>query len=143
MTIASNTRILDDAASCIARVQSRVFIICLPIFLLSHMQHSQLSSITPRTVFPGFHGKFVHSDDMTMAYWDIDAGSLVPEHAHVHEQVVNVLEGELELTVDGTSRVLKAGDVVVIPSNVSHAAQAKTDCRVLDIFCPVREDYRL
>lgn len=107
------------------------------------MFYSDLSSISPRTVFPGYHGKFIHSETMTMAYWNVDAGAAVPEHSHHHEQVVNVLEGELELFVDGVSKILIPGEVVVIPSNVMHAAVAKTDCRVLDVFCPVREDYRV
>ena len=61
---------------------------------------------------------------MTFAWWTIDAGAEVPEHAHPHEQVVNVLEGELALTVDGTEHVLRPGDVVAIPGGVRHAARA-------------------
>ena len=50
--------------------------------------------------------------------------------------------GELELMVDGTRHTLRAGDVYAIPGNVTHSARALTDCRVLDVFAPVREDYR-
>ena len=79
---------------------------------------------------------------MTFAWWTIDEGAEVPEHQHPHEQVVNVLEGALALTVDGAEHVLHAGDVVAIPGGVRHAARALSPCRVLDVFSPVREDYR-
>jgi quercetin dioxygenase-like cupin family protein len=74
---------------------------------------------------------------MTFAYWTIDQDAEVPEHAHPHEQVVNMLEGELALTVDGTEHVLHAGDVMAIPGGVRHAARALGPSRVLDVFSPV------
>ena len=52
------------------------------------------------------------------------------------------MEGEFELTVGGESRVIKAGDVVVIPGNTPHSGKAVTDCRILDVFHPVRDDYK-
>lgn len=106
------------------------------------MQEQRLDDLPVKEIFPGYRGRFVHSDGMTIVYWDIDAGAPVPEHAHVHEQVVNVLAGEFELTVAGEARRLGPGSVVVIPGNVPHAARAVTDCRVIDVFHPVREEYR-
>jgi quercetin dioxygenase-like cupin family protein len=93
-------------------------------------------------IVPGFHGRFVHTETMTFAYWAIDPMATIPSHAHHHEQVVNMLSGELELIVDGTAHTLRAGDVFAIPGNVPHSARALTECRVLDVFNPVREDYR-
>jgi quercetin dioxygenase-like cupin family protein len=101
-----------------------------------------IDDLPAHEIFPGFHGRFVHTDTMTFAYWAIDAAATVPAHAHHHEQVVNMLSGELELTVDGTTHSLREGDVFTIPGNVTHSARALTDCRVLDVFNPVREDYR-
>lgn len=101
-----------------------------------------VDSIPAREILPGFNGKFVHSDAMTLAYWDIDEGASLPEHAHPHEQVVNMLEGEFEITVDGNPLSLKPGDVVVIPGNVPHFGTAITKCRILDVFSPARDDYR-
>jgi quercetin dioxygenase-like cupin family protein/GNAT superfamily N-acetyltransferase len=105
------------------------------------MRHT-IDMLPEHEVFPGFHGRFVHSASMTFAWWTIDAGAAVPEHAHPHEQVVNVLDGELALTVDGTEHRLFPGDVVAIPGGVRHAARALAPCRVLDVFSPVRDDYR-
>lgn len=103
---------------------------------------AELKRIPPREIFPGFQGRFVHSATMTFAYWDIVAGSLVPQHSHVHEQVVNMLEGKLELNVDGKTHLLEPGQVLVIPSQAIHSGKALTACKVLDVFSPVREDYR-
>lgn len=106
------------------------------------MQVFELNQIDPKELAPGFKAQFIHSENMTFSYWKIDAGSSLPQHAHYHEQVVNMLEGEFELSVGEEHRVLKPGEVVVIPGNVSHGGRAITDCRMLDVFYPVREDYK-
>lgn len=100
------------------------------------------SKIEPRTVIPGFVGRFVHSNTMTFALWEIAAGAVLPEHTHPHEQVALVQEGEFEMTVEGVTRRVLAGMVSVIPGNARHRGRAVTDCRILDVFYPVREDYR-
>lgn len=101
-----------------------------------------LGSIEPKEIVPGFCGRFVHSQNMTFAYWRIVEGAQLPEHIHHHEQVVNMLEGEFELTVDGVAHRLTPGDVLIIPGNVRHSGVALTDCRILDVFHPTRDDYR-
>ena len=92
--------------------------------------------------FPGYKGNFVHAENMSLAFWEVKAGADFPEHTHPHEQVSVVTEGEFELTVDGETQVLKPGNIAVIPSNVPHSGRAITDCRIVDAFQPVREDYR-
>lgn len=106
------------------------------------MEPIRLADLPERDVFPGFHGRVVHSGAMTFAWWRIDAGAALPEHHHEHEQVVNVLAGTFELVVEGQPMRLAAGEVAVIPPGAAHSGQAVTDCRVLDVFHPVREDYR-
>jgi quercetin dioxygenase-like cupin family protein len=106
------------------------------------MKIKNLADIKEKEIVPGFHGKFVHSENMTIAYWHIDARSILPEHTHIHEQIVNLLEGTLELTVKDETKTLTAGHVVVIPSNVPHSGKAVTTCTVIDVFSPAREDYQ-
>lgn len=106
------------------------------------MNTFELSEIVEMDLLPGFHGKFIHTDEMTFIYWQIDAGSVLPEHSHPHEQVVNCFEGEFELTVDGETQVLGPGTVTQIPGGAVHSGRALSDCRILDVFAPVREDYR-
>lgn len=102
----------------------------------------RLTAMPEREVFPGFLGRMVHTEATTLAYWTIAAGSVLPEHSHPHEQIVNMFSGELELTVDGAHHVLGPGDVLVIPGGAVHSGQARSEVRVLDVFTPVREDYR-
>jgi quercetin dioxygenase-like cupin family protein len=101
-----------------------------------------LENIEPREIVPGYRARFVHGDNLTLAYWEVDPGAELPEHSHPHEQIANVLEGEFELIVDGEKRVLVPGQVAVIPGNLPHSGRALTACRLLDAFQPAREDYR-
>jgi quercetin dioxygenase-like cupin family protein len=103
---------------------------------------TDLEDLTGREVLLGFRAKFVHSENVTVSYWTVKAGAALPEHAHPHEQITNMLEGTFEMIVDGEPQTLKANMVAVIPSNVSHSGTALTDCKIIDVFYPVREDYR-
>lgn len=105
------------------------------------MQHT-ISTIEIFDIVPGYHSRLIHTDSMTIAYVDVDEGAALPEHAHVHEQVTNLLEGRFEMVVGGERMLLEAGQAVVIPSNVPHSGKALTHCRILDVFSPVREDFK-
>ena len=105
------------------------------------MTVKHLGDIDEREIIHGYHVKFVHSKNVTVAYWNVRALSAMPEHAHPHEQVVNLIEGKFELTVDGQTHTLVPGSVVIISPDVKHSGKALTDCRIIDVFHPVREDY--
>ena len=66
----------------------------------------------------------------------------MPEHRHINEQITYIIEGQLDMTIGGKFCPLTAGMYYVIPSNVPHSAFAKTHCKVIDVFHPVREDYK-
>lgn len=106
------------------------------------MPFFNFDEIAEREMFPGFKARSVHGESMTMAYMRIAADSEAPEHSHSHEQITNVVVGTFELTVDGVPMTMSAGQVAIIPPNVKHSAKAITDCLVLDVFHPVRDDYR-
>ncbi len=98
--------------------------------------------VREKELVPGFNARLVHTDQITVGHVHAKAGSVLPEHQHPHQQVTNVISGELSMTVDGETRVCKAGDAVVIPGHTPHSARALTDCYLIDVFQPVREDYR-
>ena len=106
------------------------------------MPFVDLSTLEEKEVVSGFHGKFVHSENMTTTFWRIEAGAALPEHAHPNEQVSVVVAGKFEMTLDGETLQLEKGKVAVIPANVKHSGRALTDCEIMDVFYPVREDYR-
>ncbi len=102
----------------------------------------RLASVEQRELIPGHRGRFVHSEHTTHVYWEIEEGSQLPEHSHPHEQIVNLLQGTYELVVDGETHRLETGEVLVIPGGAVHSGMAHTDCHILDVFSPVREEYR-
>lgn len=99
-----------------------------------------LSTVAPREVMPGFRGRFVHTERMTLAFWEVEAGAELAEHHHPHEQVAHVLEGSFELVLAGVAHRLEPGGVLPIPSGVPHSGRALSACRILDVFSPPRED---
>jgi quercetin dioxygenase-like cupin family protein len=106
------------------------------------MPFIDLRTINEKEHLPGCRGKFIHSENMTLVYWNIQAGSSFLEHSHPHEQVTNVTNGKFELTIDGKTQILEPSSVAFIPSNMKHAGKALTDCQIIDIFFPIREDYQ-
>ncbi len=102
----------------------------------------QISHIPSKEILSGFTARFVHTKTNTIGFVEITAGSELPEHAHFHAQTTQVTEGELQLTINGETAIYKPGMIAVIPSNILHSAKALTNCKVTDIFSPVREDYK-
>jgi len=103
---------------------------------------NSIKDITPRELVKGFTGRYIHGRDLTLGYVEIQAGNKLPEHHHVHEQITFIIEGQLDMMIGGKPCSLSAGMYYVIPSNVPHSAIAKTDCKAIDVFNPVREDYK-
>lgn len=101
-----------------------------------------LASIKSKELMPGYHGKMVHGQQLTWAFWTVEKGAEVPEHQHPHEQIMHVVKGEFEFTLNGNTQIYSAGDIVPIPSNSPHSGKALTPCELMDVFSPVREEYR-
>lgn len=89
---------------------------------------------------PGWYGRYFHSSSMTFAHYDFVRGSTIHEHLHPQEEVYEVTEGELELTIDGVTEIARPGMVGIVPSNVRHSVKALTDGRVIIIDHPLRRD---
>lgn len=102
----------------------------------------KITDIKSKEVVPGITGHYEHGAGQTIGYIRIKKGAVLPEHSHPHEQITLILEGEFEMTIGGEKYLFTAGSVHVIPSNVPHSAVALTDCIAIDVFNPVREDYR-
>ena len=92
---------------------------------------------------PGARTRTFWGDQMLFSLVEVDANSEVPLHTHPHEQGGIIVEGELEMGVGGEVKLLKPGDMYIIPGNVEHYARAYTiKAKALDIFSPVREEFK-
>lgn len=95
-----------------------------------------------KEIAPGFFSRLIHTENNTINFLEVKKDSELPLHSHPHEQSSFVLEGTFEMTVNGETRQLGPEDFVLIPGGVSHSGKALTDCKLIDVFSPVREDYR-
>ena len=90
---------------------------------------------------PGWYGRYFHSPSMTFAYYDFKRGSSIHEHFHSQEEVWQVIEGELEVTVDGQTQIARAGTAAIIPADVRHSVRALTDGRAIVVDTPLRPEF--
>lgn len=83
-------------------------------------------------------------ENIMISLVELVPGSVVPPHSHPEEQAGYVLEGELEFTMGGESTRVGPGEIFFIPGNVEHAVVVSSSgiAKVVDIFNPVREDYK-
>ena len=101
-----------------------------------------LANITAQEIIPGYHGKLIHTKNMSLAFWDVEKGAEIPEHSHMNEQVLHVLEGKFEFTLNGETKVYESGDIVIIPPHAPHSGKALSICKLSAIFSPTREEYK-
>lgn len=106
------------------------------------MPFVDIEQLKQTEVIEGYRARTVHTGTMTFVYWTVKAGAAMPLHSHLHEQVAHVLSGQFELTVAGETMLLEPGKVAVIPPHVQHGGHAITDCQLLDVFLPERDDYK-
>jgi quercetin dioxygenase-like cupin family protein len=93
-------------------------------------------------IFPGVEIRTTAGRGIMLSVVHLEPGSVVADHAHPHEQMGILLEGRLEFTVGGVTRVLGPGDLWRIPGGVVHSVRALDGPAVaLDVFHPIREDY--
>ena len=99
------------------------------------------STIPLEDLNPLLQRQFVVGDDIMVARVLMKKGCIVPEHSHHNEQFTYILEGALKFWIDGKEIVVRAGEVLTIPRNMPHQAEALEDTVDLDIFNPPRADW--
>ncbi|MBI4473977.1 MAG: cupin domain-containing protein [Acidobacteria bacterium] len=85
--------------------------------------------------------KLVTGERMMLAHVILKKGCVVPAHSHENEQLTYILKGALKFDIGGKEIILREGEVLVIPSNVVHAAVALEDTLDVDVFSPPRQDW--
>ena len=89
---------------------------------------------------PGWYGRYFHSPSMTFAHYDFRGGSSIHEHFHPQEEVWEIIEGEVEVTIDGVAQIARPGIVAIVPGNVRHSVRALTDGRAIIVDYPLRQE---
>ena len=100
------------------------------------------ASIPAPRVAEGIERQMVYGERLMVCRLRLAAHVVTPVHSHPHEQITMIERGRARFTVDGADRVLSAGDVLHLPSNVPHgAAMLDEEVVLIDVFTPVREDF--
>jgi quercetin dioxygenase-like cupin family protein len=87
----------------------------------------------------GWRGRLFHSANMTFGHWEFDAAATVHEHFHPQEEVWEVIEGELEITIAGDSVVARPGIAAIVPANTVHSVKAIRAGKAIVVDYPLRE----
>ena len=105
------------------------------------MQHLAWDTIKKEQLNDKFWRKVINGEKITTAQLGLSKGALVPLHHHESEQMSIVVDGSVKFEVEGKEVVVRAGEVLVIPSNLPHNALALEDSSVIEIFSPIRLDW--
>lgn len=105
------------------------------------MMHSAWEGVKLETLSDVISRRVVTGENAMLAQIYLKKGAVVPEHHHESEQITWVIEGALEFEMEGKKFVVRAGEVLHIPSNVPHKAVALEDTLDVDVFSPIRHDW--
>jgi quercetin dioxygenase-like cupin family protein len=107
----------------------------------SELQYIPWHSVPLEDLNPLLQRQFVVGQEIMAARVLLKKGCIVPEHSHHNEQLTYVLDGALKFWIDGREIVVHSGEVLCIPSNMPHKAEALEDTVDLDVFNPPRADW--
>ena len=102
----------------------------------------KLKEIKSLEIMPGLNGRMIHGQTMTWAFWEIEKNASIPKHSHIHEQIMHVVSGKFSFTINDETSIFCEGDTIVITSNSPHCGTAITNCKIMDVFSPKREEYK-
>ena len=98
------------------------------------MEEEQLNPLVSRRV--------IHTERMTVCKIRLKKGAVVPRHSHENEQVTVLEAGTLRFVFDDGDKLLHAGETLAIQPHAPHRVEALEDSLAMDLFSPVREDWR-
>jgi quercetin dioxygenase-like cupin family protein len=107
----------------------------------AELRHIPWSSVPVEELNPLLGRQLVVGRKVMLARVLLKKGCIVPEHSHPNEQLTFIAEGTLKFWIDGKEIVVNAGEVLTIPPNMPHKAEALADTVDYDIFYPPRADW--
>ena len=106
------------------------------------MYFMNLMKAKEKEITPGVTIRTAWGDKVMLSLVRFIPGSNVPNHSHPHEQAGVILEGKSDFTIGNETKQLKSRDTYIIPGGVEHSVKADQNCVCLDIFHPIREEYK-
>jgi quercetin dioxygenase-like cupin family protein len=107
----------------------------------AQLQYIPWYTIPLEDLNPLLQRQFVVGQEIMVARVLLKKGCIVPEHSHHNEQLTYILDGALKFWIDGKEITVHAGEVLCIPANMPHKAEAMEDTVDLDVFTPPRADW--
>jgi quercetin dioxygenase-like cupin family protein len=103
---------------------------------------SHVDALPVLEIWLGVHGRAVAGDEASLAWIELEPGTVVPEHRHPNEQIGVLVRGSLTFTIGEETEELRPGSMWVIPGNVPHTVAAGPDGAALaELFAPPRADW--
>jgi unsaturated pyranuronate lyase len=89
---------------------------------------------------PGWKGRYFDSESMTFGHYVFETAASIHEHSHLNEEVWNVIDGELEVTIAGETIVAGPGFVAIVPPDTLHSVRALSAGRAIVVDYPLRAE---
>ena len=105
------------------------------------LKHLAWDAVEREVLTPLFERQLIVGQEVMLARIVLRRGCVVPMHSHVNEQVSTILEGTLKFFIDNKQILVGPGEILAIPPNMPHKAEAMTDVLAIDIFTPPRADW--
>ena len=105
------------------------------------LRHVKWDEVEREVLTPLFERQLIVGQDVMLARILLRKGCIVPLHSHDNEQLSTILEGALKFWIDGKEIVVGPGEVLTIPPNMPHKAEALIDTLGIDVFYPPRADW--
>ena len=99
----------------------------------ANLPEEQLTDQVTRRVLSG--------EQCMMVWWSMKAGAQNIPHRHPQERIIWMLKGTMELRIAEEYRLMRPGDIAVVPGGIEHEARIREDTEMIDIFAPPREDF--
>jgi quercetin dioxygenase-like cupin family protein len=107
----------------------------------SGLTHVRWSEVAAEPLTDAIRRRYINTGRMTIARFELSRGGVVPRHSHEHEQVTTVLSGALKFVTPGAEVTVRQSESITIAPWVEHRVDVLEDTVVIDVFCPVRQDW--
>jgi len=107
----------------------------------SGLTHVRWTEVANESLTDTIQRRYINTSQLTIARFELSRGGVVPRHSHEHEQVTNVLSGALKFVTAEAEVIVRQGESITIAPWLEHRVDVLEDTVVIDVFCPIRQDW--